>query len=230
MYSYRQLNLKMRLFPYILVLLSVPSTAQAGFYEDDTDFSLVVASSKTRWLYNNVVRETRIKSVTAKWSQPLTSSLRGGLRISYLNTSQTSHPQTVGLNTTGNALGIELQQQLVNASLLQLYLHFAYDYATTRNNMADQKIELDWNTSTAGIDVVIAPSHPISLLAGSSLVSIDGEEQLTGTINKIATFEEYKSVGYYTGLSLKTDKRGRIGLRWNGGHSKGLFLTFSRQF
>lgn len=230
MCSYRPWHPKIRLLSYVLMLLTVPCTAQAGLYEDDLDFTLVVASSKTRWLYNNIERETRINSITAIWLQALSDSIRGGLRIAYLDVSQASHPHAVGLNTTGNALGIELQTRLVDTSLLQLSLRFAYDYASTRDSMDDQKIETEWYTTTAGIDVIIAPRNNINLLAGSSLVSVDGEEQLTGTVNEITAFEEHEPLGYYAGLSIKTDKSGSIGLRWHGGHSRGLFLNFSRHF
>jgi len=214
----------------VLLLLAVPGAAQADVYERGLDFSMVVSSSKTRWLYDHVERETRIKRLAATWLRPLGPSLRGGLRIAYLDMSQAGHPQAVGLNTTGTALGIELQQQLVKAAVVQLALRFAYDYARSEHASGEDRIENDWTTTTLGLDMIVAPRQTVSVLAGSSWVSVDGEERLSGSVNQVTAFEEDDAVGYYAGLSIKTDKSGRIGLRWYGGQSEGLFLNFSRRY
>ena len=227
---YRQANPKTRLFAGILFLLAVPGTSQAGLYEDDLDFSLTVASSKTQWTYNNVERETRVDSITAVISQSLSDTIRGSLRLSYLDISQSSNPQPVGLSGSGNGLGIGIQNLLVNDPSWRLYLRFGYDYSSTDNSQGDQKIETTWYTTSAGVDAILAPRNSVSFLLGAGVASVDGEEQLSGPINQVNEFEEDESVAYYGGLSIKTDKRGRIGLRWYGGTSEGFVMNFSRHF
>jgi len=230
MYSYYQTNPKKHFFAFIFFLLALPGIAQAGLYEDGLDFSLTVASNKTQWTYNDVQRETRVDSITANFSQSISSTIRGDLRIAYLDISQSSHPESVGLSGSGNGIGIGLQNLLINDPSWQLYLRFGYDYSSTDNNRGEQRIENTWYTTTAGVDAVLAPRNSVSFVVGGGVASVDGEEQLSGPVNQVNEFEEDDSVAYYGGLSIKTDKRGRIGLRWYGGTSEGFVMNFSRSF
>lgn len=230
LHAFRHLPPNIRLFLGLLLFLAVPCTAQAGVYDNDLDFSVVVGSGKNRWVYDGVERETRINSVTAEWSRALTPYLRGGLRVAYLDLSQAGHPEVVGLDNTGGALGMDLQARLVDTALFQLAVRFAYDYASTDHQSAGDRIENDWSTTTAGIGMVFAPRQNVSFLAGSSVASVDGEEHLSGSVNQITSFEEHESVDYYAGVSFRTDTQGQIGLRWYGGRREGLFLSFSRRY
>ena len=215
---------------WLLVLLVLPGMARADRYEDRLDFSLTVGSGKTRWVYQDTPRETRLRSITASWSQPMSRSIWGTLNISYLDTSQAAHPQAVGLNTAGDGLGIDLQFELLTAARFQLGLRFAYDYARTENSLAGQQIENTWTTTSLGLDAELSLGQYMWFLAGTGLVSVDGEERLSGAINRVSTFEEETSTGYYAGLNIRTDARGRIGLRWVGGYQTGLFLKFTREY
>lgn len=215
---------------WLLALLAVPGLAMAGGHEEGLDFSLIVGSSTTRWVYNDTPRETRLRSITARWSQPLTRSIRGDLNLSYLDTSQGAHPQAVGLDAAGDALGIDLVFALVDEPRFELGLRFAYDYARTENRLDGQQIETNWSTTALGLDAVLGLGKTIRFLAGTGLVSVDGEERLSGDINQVTSFKEETSTGYYAGLRIRTDKRGHIGLRWTGGYQTGLFLKFSRRY
>ena len=226
--AHHQSKARTRLLTSLLFLLAVPCSAQAA--DDGLDFSLTVASSKSQWTYNNVPRETRVDSVTAVFSQRLSDTIRGSLNLSYLDISQSSHPQSVGLTGTGNGIGIGLQNLLVNEPSWRLYLRFGYDYSSTDNTRGDQSIETTWYTTTAGVDAILAPRSSVSFLLGAGVASVDGEEQLSGPINQVNEFEEKDSASYYGGLSIRTDKRGRIGLRWYGGTSEGFVMNFSRSF
>lgn len=198
--------------------------------DDRLDFSLTLGSGKTRWVYQDTPRETRLRSITASWSQPMTRSIWGALNLTYLDTSQASHPQAVGLNTAGDGLGIDLQIELLNVSRFQVGLRFAYDYARTENSLEGQQIENTWSTTSLGLDAELRLGKHMHFLAGTSLVSVDGEEHLSGDINRVTPFKEETSTGYYAGLNIRTDKRGHIGLRWYGGYQTGLFLNFTRQY
>jgi len=215
---------------WLLVLLITPLVAMARPYDERLDFSLLLGSSTTHWVYNTTSRETQLRSLTASWSQYISPSFRGSLNVSYLDTSQATHPQAVGLNTAGDALGIDLQMQLLSSGRLKLALRFAYDYARTANYLEGQEIENNWVTASLMMDGIYTLSKDTRLLAGVGAVTVDGEERLNGDINKVTPFHEETSEAYYAGLRILTDPRGHIGLRWYGGHKTGLFLNFSRRY
>ena len=220
----------LRPLAWLLVLLTAPCLAMADRYEDRQDFSLTVASGTTRWLYNDTPRETRLRSMTASWVQPMSPSLRGGLNLTYLDTSQATHPQAVGLNTAGDGLGIDLAMQLLNIAHFELGLRFAYDYARTGYKLDGQQIENTWTTTTLGLDAVLSLGKTLRLLAGTAWVSVEGEERLSGDVNQLTTFKEETSTAYYAGLSIRIDSRDHIDLRWTGGYQNGLVLGFTHRY
>lgn len=209
---------------------AIPGLATAARYDDGLNFSLTLGSSTTQWVYQDTPRETRLRTVTASWSQAMGPSIRGGLNLTYLDTRQATHPQAVGLDTAGDALGIDLQMQLLNTARLQLELRFGYDFARTENALEGQQIENNWTTASLGLDAELALGKLMHFQAGAGVVSVEGEEQLSGDINQLTTFNEETSSRYYAGLSIKTDDNGRIGLRWVDGYQSGLLLSFSRQY
>lgn len=215
---------------WLLVLLTVPGLAMADRYRDRQDFSLTLGSSMTRWVYHDTPRETRLRSLTASWSHPLSPSIWGGLNLTYLDTSQATHPQAAGLDTAGDGLGIDLQMQLLNISPFELGLRFAYDYARTQNTLAGQQIENTWTTTSLGLDAELSLGKTLHFLAGTAWVSVDGEEQLSGDINRLTPFKEEISTGYYAGLSIRTDSRDHIDLRWTGGYQRGVLLSFTHRY
>lgn len=214
----------------LLVLLFIPTLSRADRYESRQDFSLTFGSTTTRWVYNDTPRDTRVRRLTASWSQPLTRSVWGGLNLSYLDTSQAAHPEAVGLDTAGDAVGIDMRMQLLSLAHFKLGLRFGYDYARTENSLDGQQIENDWTTTSLGLDAVLSLGKVLRFLAGTNFVSVDGEERLSGDSNQLSSYDEETSTGYYAGLRIKTDNRGHVGLRWHGGYQTGLFLSFSRQY
>ena len=215
---------------WLMVLLVTPALAMADRYEDRQDFSLTVASSTTRWVYQATPRETRLRSMTVSWVEPLSPSLRGGLNLTYLDTSQATHPQAVGLDTAGDGLGIDLALQLLNIAHFELGLRFAYDYARTENRLDGQQIENTWTTTTLGLDAELSLGKTLRFLAGTAWVSVEGDERLSGDINQLTPFAEETSTAYYAGLSIRVDARDHIDLRWMGGYQNGVMLGFTHRY
>lgn len=90
------------------------------------------------WVYLTISRETTTTRLLAVWPESFGQYLKGGLRLAYLDVSQAANPLPSGLNTTGYGLGFDLHAGLVGRRMLQLGMHFAYDYQSTRGKSPDQ--------------------------------------------------------------------------------------------
>ena len=217
-----------RLCLFIGLLFSRPTWA----YEDTgiNDFVLFIAYSDTEWAYPTVSRETTTTRLLAVWHESFGQSLKGGLRLAYLDVSQATSPLPSGQNATGYGLGFDLHTSLLDHRILQLGLRFAYDYQSTQGKSPDQVSDFVWHAGEAGLDMVVLPVSRLSFLTGASLTWLDGEQRVSGNVNQIIPFSEDEPFGYYAGLNLKTDATGSIGLRYYGGMRQGGEFIFRRRF
>ena len=197
---------------------------------DVSDFVLFIEHSDTEWVYPAVSRETTTTRLLAVWHESFGQSLKGGLRLAYLDVSQATSPLPSGQNATGYGLGIDLHTGLLDRRILQLGLRFAYDYQSTHGKSPDQASDFVWHTAEVGLDMIVAPTSRLSFLTGVSLTWLDGEQRVSGNINQIIPFSEDEPFGYYAGLNLKTDATGSIGLKYYGGIRQGGELLFQRRF
>jgi hypothetical protein len=195
-----------------------------------SDFALLMQHTDMDWAYPTANRQTTTTRLLAVWHESFSPSLKGGLRLAYLDLSQPSNPLASAQNSTGYGLGFDIHALLLDRSLFQLGLVFAYDYQSTQGNSPDQTSDFVWHTGVAGIDMIIAPTAQFSVLAGANLTYIDGEQRVSGNINQVIPFNEDEPLGYYAGLALKTDATGSIGLKWHGGTMQGVEFVFRREF
>ncbi len=217
----------------VFFLLSGILFSRAAWSIDDpqvNDFALFLERSDSQWVYPSVSRETTTTRLLAVWHESFGLLLKGGLRLAYLDVSQAASPVPSGQNVTGYGLGFDLHGRVLDHSKLQLGLYFAYDYQSTRGKSPDQVSDIVWHSGGIGLDMILAPRSRISLLAGASLTWLDGEQRVSGNINRILPFNEDEPFGYYVGLSLKTDATGSIGLKLIGGMRQGGELVFRRRF
>jgi hypothetical protein len=221
-----RLNLKSILL--LTCLFSAPSWA--NYDPTVSDFALFIQHTDMDWAYPAVIRQTTSTRLLAVWHENFNPSLKGGLRLAYLDLSQASNPLPSAQNSTGYSLGFDIHALLLDRRLLHLGLAFAYDYQSTHGNSPDQTSDFVWHTGIVGIDMIIAPAAQLSLLAGARLTYLDGEQRVSGNLNQIIPFNEDEPIGYYAGLNLKTDATGSIGLKWHGGTMQGLELVFRREF
>jgi hypothetical protein len=204
--------------------------AWANYDPEVSDFVLFIEHSDTDWIYPAVTVETTTTRLLAVWHESFGQSLKGGLRLAYLDISQATNPLPSGKNATGYGLGIDLHAGLLDRRMLQLDLRFAYDYQSTYGKSTDQTSDFIWHTAEAGLDIIVVPASRLSFLTGVSLTWLDGEQRVAGNINQIIPFSEDEPFGYYAGLDLKTDATGSIGLKYYGGMRQGGELIFRRRF
>lgn len=221
----------LRLKPFLLLLACLFSPA--SWSETDpqvSDFALLIERTDSDWSYPSRVQQTTTSRLLAVWHESFGPTFKGGLRLAYLELSQASNPFPSAQTSTGYSLGFDIHARLLNARLLQLGLIFAYDYQSTSGSSPDQTSDFVWYTGQAGLDAILAPLATVSALAGISLTVIDGEQRLSGDLNRIIPFNQENSLGYYAGISLKTDATGSIGLKWHGGTKQGVEFVFRREF
>ncbi len=215
---------------FLLGGLLFNTSARANTDPTVTDFVLFIEHSDSQWVYPTDRQETTTTRLLAIWHESFGQSLKGGLRLAYLDVSQAANPLPSGQNATGYGLGFDLHAGLLDREMLQVGLRFAYDYQSTRGHSPDQLSEFVWHTGEFGLDMILAPTARLSFLTGASLVWLDGEQRVSGNINQVIPFSEDEPLGYYAGLRLKTDATGSIGLRYFGGFRQGGELIFQRDF
>ncbi len=230
MQNRRPFHRLLRLTPGLLLICLHSPTGWADIDTQASDFALFIEHTDTEWAYPVVVRETTTTRLLAVWHESFGASLKGGLRLAYLDLSQASNPLPAAKNTTGYGLGFDLHAQLIARSSLQLGLLFAYDYQSTGGKSTDQAADVVWHTGQVGVDLILAPLARVSVLSGVSLTYIDGEQRVSGNLEQITPFNEDEPLGYYAGLSLKTDATGSIDVKWYGGSREGIEFAFRRQF
>ena len=204
--------------------------AWANYDPEVSDFVLFIEHSDTDWVYPAVTVETTTTRLLAVWHESFGQSLKGGLRLAYLDISQATNPLPSGKNATGYGLGIDLHAGLLDRRMLQLDLRFAYDYQSTYGKSTDQTSDFIWHTAEASLDIIVVPASRLSFLTGVSLTWLEGEQRVSGNISQIIPFNEDEPFGYYAGLNLKTDATGSIGLKYYGGMRQGGELIFRRRF
>lgn len=214
---------------FIGLLFATPSWANND--PEVSDFVLFIEHSDTDWNYPAVKQETTTTRLLAVWHESFTESLKGGLRLAYLDISQAANPLPSGKNSTGYGLGIDVHAGLLTRPSLQLGLRLAYDYQSTSGKSSDQVSDFIWHSAEVALDMIVAPMSRLSFLSGVSLNWLDGEQRVSGNINQIFSFSEDEPFGYYAGLNLKTDATGgSIGFRYYGGFRQGGELVFRRHF
>ena len=223
-------NSTIRLVTISLALLIASPRIIAAYPAGDGNFLFRVENHDVQLAYPNSTRQTRMTNLTASWEQTLNSRLRGGIQLSYLDLSQTSNLLFSGTSSTGYGVGINLQALLIDRQQLEMALRLGYGYQSTDGGTANQNTEYRWHRLEGGVDVTLFPKASVAVLAGASLISLDGEQRDSGVINRITSFSENDPLGYYGGLSIRTDPSGRIGLKWYGGYSQGFYLLFSRNY
>ena len=209
-------------------LFSSPSWA--NYDPTVSDFALFIQHTDIDLAYPATSRQTTSTRLLAVWHEYFSPSLKGGLRLGYLDLSQASNPLPSAQNSTGYSLGFDIHALLVEQRMLHLGLAFAYDYQSTQGSSADQTSDFVWHTGLVGIDMILAPAAQFSVLAGTSLTYLDGEQRVSGNLNQIIPFNEDETIGYYAGLNLRTDATGSIGLKWHGGTMQGVEFVFRREF
>lgn len=215
----------------LLLLAGLFSTpAWADYDPAVSDFALYIQHTDMDWAYPASVRQTTTTRLLAVWHESFTSSLKGGLRLAYLDLSQPSNPLSSAQNSTGYGLGFDVHALLLERRWLNLSLGLIYDYQSSQGSIPDQTSDFVWHTGVVGLDLILAPAAQFTILMGTSLTYIDGEQRVSGNLNQVIPFNEDEPLGYYAGLGVKTDATGSIGFKWHSGSVEGVEFVFRREF
>ncbi len=215
----------------MFLLLFTSTMVHAEYTRGDMNFSLFIENEEVGFRYkDNLTLDTRLTRIKVTWDQSLSSWLRGGLNLAYLDVSQPANPVDSGLKTVGYGLGFNLRAIALEQPLLRLAVFFNYDYQATQGSSDNQNTDLNWQEIEGGLDFTVLPQAPAAILLGVSSTAVYGEQNDSGTVNRVTGFREAESLGYHVGVHVRTDASGGIGLKGYGGRSRGFYLYFSRRF
>jgi hypothetical protein len=207
------------------------TSAQAQSESGKVDFSFDFGYLDYQWLYDDGdTRDTTIQRLHARWLQPLTPWLRGGLQLAYLDLTQADNPLPSGQSAVGWGLGITLDGMMLDTRLLLLSGRLSFDYQTTLGESSDQSSDISWGQITGGLDLAIRPTTALDVLAGAEYTVINGTQNNSGSTDTVSTFHNDQPIGYYGGLRLNLGADGAISLKGYWGGRTGYSMAFSRQF
>ena len=109
-----------RLNPKSLLLLGClfSSPSWANYDPTVSDFALFIQYTDMDWAYPATSRQTTTTRLLAVWHEYFSPSLKGGLRLGYLDLSQASNPLPSAQNSTGYSLGFDIHALLVEQRML----------------------------------------------------------------------------------------------------------------
>lgn len=216
-----------------LSIISVIFSANAFAYDtsDVTEMSLVIQSNDISLKFPNSVDTTKSSTIEVTWWQKFSASLDGRLSVAYVELSQNNNSTVSAYDTSGYELGIGFRGTFFESEFANLGFGVNFDYmATSGETTAKEVTEVSWYKYSGSLDAVFLPLNSISILAGASYTTIDGEYKLVNAANSIVSFSEDQPEGYYAGMSFKSGSSGKVNVTWHGGHRQGVYLVFSNRF
>lgn len=154
------------------------------------------------------------------WFQP---GLTGGVGWMSLRGDLDSR----GFSLSGEWLGLQLRSEVPVTDDVGLIGQLGWIYHQIDGSRDGERLELDWYDTEARLGVR-ASLGDVTLEAGGSWRDIDGEQ--SGSPVAGVDFEADDATGAYLAAWLAVDRTGRIGLRAETGHRRGVRLDFARRF
>lgn len=213
---------------FTLLILLLPFQAGA---QDDALLGVRLDWNRydTTLAIGDTTHETRINHVAVILNEPSWRRLYGGLRLGYVDISQSDNPAVTGLDMHGNSLGLRLGAYLIHNDHLNVFVQGDYDYLQANDEQDDQKAEFDWTETTLQVGATLKLG--VFRLAGAGYrYSIDGEQKLRGPVNATTRFNEAERTGTIVGIEFQVDPTGYIGIHTENGAREGTRLTFIREF
>lgn len=196
-----------------------------------TEMSLVLQSNDMSLKFPSSVDSTKTSTIEVTWWQKFSASLDGRLSVAYVELSQNTNSTVSAYDTSGYELGIGFRGNIFESEIVNFGFGINFDYmASSGETTAKEATEVSWYKYSGSVDAVFLPLNTISILAGASYTTIDGEYKLIDSGNSIVTFSEDQPEGYYAGMSFKSSARGKVNVTWHGGHRQGIYLVFSNRF
>lgn len=180
--------------------------------------------------YPESIRKTDFNSFDLIWHEHLNNWLDGSIKMGILGVSQGSNPIPEGQSSSGEYLGLGLRFQLYPGTDLKLFADLDYQFSSTRSDTTTQKVESSWHQVSAQLQAEIRLFEYTYLTLAGGTLSIDGDEDATGTTTAVVTFKNAKSEFGRLGFKIGVDPSSHIGIEIVKGSMEGGRIYFSRWF
>jgi hypothetical protein len=194
------------------------------------DFSLRLARAKAPFDYGAQAIDTASRwlgvSLREQASEHITLGMYGG----YAYVTQTNNPVTAGLELDGFHAGFSLHAVLVTGQYATLFYALNYTYQKVDHKRDAQTVVIDWSEAQAQLGAIVTLNRKWRLYGGGSYGYIDGEERISGAINRTTNFERPAHAGGFLGLDLNVDASGYVGVEAKTGLTRGAEIYFKRRY
>lgn len=194
------------------------------------DFSLRLARAKAPFDYGVQAIDTASRwlgvSLREQASEHITLGMYGG----YAYVTQTNNPVTAGIELDGYHAGFSLHAVLVTGQYATLFYALNYTYQKVDHKRDAQTVVLDWSEAQAQLGAIVTLNRKWRLYGGGSYGYIDGEERISGAINRTTNFERPARAGGFLGLDLNVDANGYVGVEAKTGLTRGAEIYFKRRY
>jgi hypothetical protein len=224
-----------RLVPGCL-LLAVPALALAAgplipADEDKTmDFSLRFASAKAPFDYGSQEYDTTNRWIGLSWREKAGERLTLGLYGGYAYVTQSNNPVTAGVQLDGFHAGFSLHGILYGGRRVSLFYAGYYTYQKVDHKGETQTVVIDWTEPRAQLGAIVAVTRRLRFYGGGNYGSLDGEERVSGTINRTTDFSRAARAGGFLGMDLNVENDGYVGIELKAGLTRGGQIYFKRSY
>ena len=196
----------------------------------DPDFSLRLARAKAPFDYGAQAIDTTSRwlgvSLREQASEHITLGMYGG----YAYVTQTNNPVTAGLELDGYHAGFSLHGIVIGSQRASLFYALSYTYQKVDHKRDAQTVVIDWSEAQAQLGAIATLNRKWRLYGGGSYGYIDGEERISGAINRTTNFERRARTGGFLGLDLNVEANGYVGVEAKTGLTRGAEIYFKRRY
>ena len=218
------------------LLLAIPVLAQAAgplipaSADKTVDLSLRFASAKAPFDYGAQHYDTTSRWIGLSFREQTSERLTLGMYGGYAYVTQTGNPVTAGIELDGFHAGFSLHGILYAGRRTTLFYAGYYTYQKVDHKGDTQTVVMDWAEPQAQLGAIFIVTPGLRLYGGGSYGSIDGEERVSGTINRTTDFSRSARAGGFAGLDLNVETDGYVGVEFKAGLTRGGEIYFKRSY
>lgn len=213
-----------------LCLTSHFATARNLISDRPVDFAMQYQYLTTDLDYGDDKFDTRIWTLGASWYEVFSPRFHGGLKLGYVDVSQSDNPLEAAQTTSGYYLGIVLRTIAWQADAFQTDFNLEYAYYSTDGSQDTQNVDMNWHQFDFSLMGRYRLPAGLRLNGGVSYVLIDGEQRPSGPVSTNTDFDEDQKPSVHLGLSKEIEPDSHIGFEGFVGQRDGWLLSFQRWF
>lgn len=173
--------------------------------------------------------ELRITGATLFLTEELRPGFKLGLHGGPLLLSQNGNAETAGLEPTGFRIGVSAHGELFRQHRLGLAGTLSYSYLRAEDSDDDRDLTISLHQARAELAGLLR-LRSAQLQLGAYALHLDGDETLSGTLDRSRTLAAARDAGGFAQVDLWVDPTGRVSLRLDGGARQAVALSFARLF